>query len=238
MHRPALRAAALAALVVVGVVGCSSGGSQQPTLPTGITAPPPTPVATPEPTVTSTLPAEIAGVDTSGWQQIATPGGTATFRIPPGWSTQPTTGGLAILRPDGERQLAYVEGAPTGDGRCLDGSGTAVAWRTAILDRQGVDLAGVAGSVSFGAAAVQLGDQWVVGMGLLPTERAAAPRCPIVHSVEAAGGTVSFGSETIVTGAGDGEPWAVSSVAAAEEYVGSEEFAALRAILMSLELQE
>lgn len=230
---------AAAAIVVAALLGaCSAADSTPgPQIPPDITAPPPTPIATPEPTVDSALPAEIAGVDTSDWQQVLVPSGRATFRIPPDWSTSETADGVAVLRADGERQLGYAEGADTGDGRCTDASGTAVAWRTANLDRADVSLAG-ASDVSYGAAALQLGGQWVVSVGLLPTGQATRPQCPIVNSFEAPGGDISFGSETIARGAGEGAPWAVASQQAATQYLDSEEYRTIRAILMSLELVE
>lgn len=221
------------------LAGCARAPDPGPDIPPGITAPPPTPVASPvpapEPSVESALPAEIAGVDTSGWQQIPVPSGTATFRIPADWSVAETAGGLDVLRADGERQLGYAEGVSAGDGRCVDASGTAVAWRTVALDRQDVSIAGATG-VAFGAAALQLGDQWVMSLGLRPAEAAQRPQCPIVNAVETASGLVSFGSEVDVTGSGPGAPWQVASAAAAEAYLATEEYATLRAVLMSLEL--
>jgi|GEM_PF-3010730 len=240
MTSPARLLAPIALAIAASVlVGCSGAPSPdpQPTIPPGITAPPPTVPATPTPTVTSALPAEIAGVDTSGWQQVPVPSGAATFRIPADWSVAEAAGGLDILRADGERQLGYAEGVSAGDGSCVDGSGTPVGWRTAVLDRQDVTLTGAAG-IAFGAAALQLGEQWVVSVGLRPAADAQTPRCPIVNVIETPAGLISFGSEVNVTGAGVGAPWAVDSVAAAEEYLGSEEYATIRAIVMSLELLE
>lgn len=244
MKSPARLLAPMALVVAAAaLVGCSGtpapDGDPQPTIPPGITAPPPTVPATPTPTVTSALPAEIAGVDTSGWQQIGpVVGDSATFRIPPDWTTQEISGGVAVLRADGERQLALTIGA-TGERpdatSCVDGAGTAVAWRTAVLDRQDVSIAGATG-VAFGAAALQLGDQWVVSVGLRPAADAQSPRCPILNAFESDSGYVSFGSELRVTGSGDGAPWAVASAAAAEQYLATPEYATIRAILMSLEL--
>lgn len=230
-------AIAVAAAALAACTG-TPDGTPQPSLPTGITAPPPTPVATPTPEapdVESQLPAEIAGVDTSGWQQIPAGDGAVTFRIPADWSTQEADGGLAILRGDGERQLGLVQGPDTGDGSCLDASGTAVSWRTVPLERDAVDVAG-AGDASFGAAALQLDGQWIVSVGLVPTAEAASPRCPIVHDLGTDAGAWSFGSEVIVTGSGDGSPWAVGSLDDARAYVGTEEFRIIRAILMSFEV--
>jgi hypothetical protein len=237
--KPPARLLAPLALVVAAaaLVGCSATPTPdpQPTIPPGITAPPPTVPATPTPTVASSLPAEIAGVDTTGWQQIPVPSGAATFRIPADWSVAEAAGGLDVLRSDGERQLGYVEGVPASDGRCVDGSGAAVAWRTAVLDRQDVTLAGASG-IAFGAAALQLDGQWIVSVGLLPAAEAQTPRCPIVNVIETPSGAISFGSEVNVTGTGPGAPWAVASVAAAEQYLSTPEYATIRAILMSLEL--
>ncbi len=227
------------AVAVAALVACSATPAPvpQPTIPPGITAPPPTTPATEAPQIESALPAEIAGVDTSGWQQVPVPSGAATFRIPADWSVAEAAGGLDVLRADGERQLGYAERVSGGDGSCVDGSGTPVAWRTAVLDRQDVALDGATG-VAFGAAALQLGEQWVVSVGLRPAADAQTPRCPIVNIIETTAGLISFGSEVIVTGSGPGAPWAVESAAAAEQYLASEEYATIRAILMSLELLE
>ena len=234
-----VRARALVAVILSATVlaGCSGAPepSPQPSIPPGITAPPPTTPASPPPSVASSLPAEIAGVDTSGWQQIAVPSGTATFRIPPEWSVSEVEGGLDLLRGDGQRQLLYREGPDTGDGRCLDASGTAVAWRTAVLDRVDVALTGASG-VAFGAAAVQLGEQWVVSVGLRPAPEAQSPSCPIVNAFEAAGSVIGFGSEVVVDGAGEASAWQVASLADAEAYLADPEYQTIRAILMSLEL--
>lgn len=230
------------AVVAAALVGCSTAPTPtpQPSIPPGITAPPPTaPAEPPAPEVESSLPPEIAGVDTSAWQQVPV-ADVATFRIPPEWSTEEISGGLAVLRADGERQLALTIGAagetlaslPTG---CVDAAGTPVGWRTLGLDRQDVTITGATG-VAFGAAALQLGEQWIVSMGLRPAAEAQSPRCPIINAFDSEQGLVSFGSETIVTGSGEGAPWAVGSLADAQAYVGSEEFATIRAILMSLEL--
>lgn len=234
----------LVPLVLVGaalaLAGCS--GSPDPTagpsIPPGITAPPPTaPAAEAPPEVESSLPAEIAGVDTTGWQQIPVPSGSATFRIPAEWTVAEAPGGLDILAPDGQRQLGYAEDPDTGDGTCVDGSGTPVAWRTLGLDRQEVAIEGATGA-AFGAAALQLGDQWVFSMGLLPADAAQRPQCPIVNAIETPGGVVSFGSEVVASGSGDGSPWAVPSLDAAQQYVADPEYATLRAVVMSLELLE
>ncbi|MFA4840535.1 MAG: hypothetical protein WC580_02380 [Agrococcus sp.] len=240
MKSPARLLAPMAMLVAAAaLVGCSGApapdADPQPTIPPGITAPPPTVPPTPTPTVASSLPAEIAGVDTTGWQQIPVPSGAATFRIPADWSVAEAAGGLDVLRADGERQLGYVEGVPAGTARCVDGSGAAVSWRTAVLDRQDVTLAGASG-IAFGAAALQLGDQWIVSVGLRPAADAQTPRCPVVNVIETPAGAISFGSEVNVTGTGPGAPWAVASAAAAEEYLSTAEYATIRAILMSLEL--
>jgi hypothetical protein len=238
--RPSARLLAPIALLVsaLALVGCS-GTPAQPEIPPGITAPPPTtpgePTATAAPEVTSALPAEIAGVDTTGWQQIAVPSGRATFRIPPTWSVAPVTGGLDILRDDGQRQLGYAEAPSTGDGACRDASGEAVAWRTLGLDRQDVALEGAPG-IAFGSAGLQLGEQWVMAMGLRPAEAAQRPQCPIVHAIDTPAGIISFGSEVVAQGAGVGAPWAIASLADAEAYTATPEYATLRAILMSLEL--
>lgn len=228
-------ALAIAASVLVGCSGSTPAPDPQPSIPPGITAPPPTTPATPTPEVESSLPAEIAGVDTSSWQQIPVPSGAATFRIPEGWSVSEASGGLDVLRADGQRQLGYAEGVAAGDGTCVDGAGTPVGWRTAVLDRQDVSIDGTAG-IAFGAAALQLGEQWVVSVGLRPAADAQTPRCPIVNVIETPAGLISFGSEVNATGSGAGAPWAVASVAAAQEYLGTEEYATIRAILMSLEL--
>jgi hypothetical protein len=237
--RSSARALAPIALVaaVSALVACSAtpAPDPQPTIPPGITAPPPTMPATEAPQIESALPAEIAGVDTSTWQQVPVPSGAATFRIPADWSVAEAEGGLDVLRANGERQLGYAEGVSAGDGSCVDGSGTPVAWRTAVLDRQDVSLDGVAG-IAFGAAALQLGEQWVVSVGLRPAADAQTPRCPIENVIVTPAGPISFGSEVVVTGSGPGAPWQVESVAAAEQYLGSEEYATIRAILMSLEL--
>lgn len=243
MDRTGRTIAALAlSVAAVVLVGCAQGPapSPGPSIPPGITAPPPTPVGEPEPEPApepeSSLSAEIAGVDTSGWTQVAVPSGAATFRIPPDWSTAEQADGLAVLRADGERQLALVEGASRGDGRCVDGAGTAVSWRTLPLDRQPVQVPGASGEIAFGAVALQLGGQWIVSVGLLPNAEAQSPRCPIANVVDTSEGAISFASEVVPTGSGPGAPWAVGSLEAAQGYVGTEEFATIRAILMSLEL--
>lgn len=234
------RASAVVALILAAsaLVACSSTPepSPEPSIPPGITAPPPTTPATTAPEVESSLPAEIAGVDTSAWQQIGVPSGAATFRIPADWSVSEAEGGLDVLRADGQRQLLYRENPDTGDGRCVNAEGVAVAWRTAILDRQDVELAGAPG-MAFGAAALQLGDQWIVSVGLRPAADAQSPRCPIVNAFDSPAGTIGFGSEVIVQGAGEAAPWQVASLADGEAYLGGEEFPIIRAILMSLELQ-
>ncbi|WP_306232945.1 hypothetical protein [Agrococcus beijingensis] len=238
-----LHARSLASIAMIvsaaALVACAgTPGPAQPEIPPGITAPPPTTPAQPTeaaPEVVSSLPAEIAGVDTTGWQQIAVPSGAATFRIPPGWSVAPAAGGLDVLRDDGQRQLGYVEAPNVGDGACRDASGEAVAWRTLGLDRQDVALEGAPG-LAFGSAGLQLGGQWVMTMGLRPAEAAQRPQCPIVHAVDTPAGTISFGTEVVAQGAGAGAPWAIDSLADAEAYLADPEYATLRAILMSLEL--
>lgn len=234
--RARARAVVAVILAASALVACSSTPdlTTGPSVPPGITAPPPTTPASPTPEVSSELPAEIAGVDTTDWQQIAVPSGAATFRIPADWSTTETDGGLDLLRPDGQRQLLYRENPDTGEGRCLDASGTAVAWRTSNLDRQ--DVAQLPGT-AFGAAALQLGEQWIVSVGLRPTADAQSPRCPIVNAFETGGTTIGFGSEVLVDGGGEAAPWQVASVADGEAYLSDPEYATIRAILMSLELQ-
>ncbi len=235
--RARARASVALILAASALAACSATPepTPQPSIPPGITAPPPTAPATPTPEVESSLPAEIAGVDTSEWQQIAVPSGSATFRIPADWSVREADGGLDVLRADGERQLLYRESPDTGDGRCLNAEGVAVAWRTAILDRQDLALEGAPG-IAFGAAAVQLGQQWVVSVGLRPAADAQSPRCPIINAFDSPAGTIGFGSEVVVDGAGEAAAWQVASLADGEAYVGEQEFATIRAVLMSLEL--
>ena len=246
MLRPARALAALtlgATLALVGCAGASPEPSPSEPYPTEFTAPPPTPVGEPEPEaveVDSALPAEIAGIDTSGWQQVAPVDGTsATFRIPADWTTQPIADGLAVLRPDGQQQLQLTivpaATAPQSDGRCLDASGAAVAWSTNQLDVQPVTIAGAA-DVAYGAAALQLGGTWIVSVGLLPSAAAQSPTCPIVHGFQAGDSVVSFGSEATVQGAGAGSAWVVGSLGDAQAYVGTSEYAVIRAIAMSFEI--
>ncbi|MCH1884086.1 hypothetical protein [Agrococcus sp. ARC_14] len=236
--RARARASVALILAASALVACSSAPdpTPEPSVPPGITAPPPTTPAEPTPEVSSSLPAEIAGVDTSDWQQIPAPTGNATFRIPADWTVREADGGLDVLRADGERQLLYRESPDTGDGRCLNGDGVAVAWRTAILERQDVQLQGASG-IAFGAAAVQLGEQWVVSVGLRPSADAQSPRCPIINAFESSAGTIGFGSEVVVDGAGEAAAWQVGSAADGEAYLSDPEFQQIRAILMSLELQ-
>ncbi|MFC7432166.1 MULTISPECIES: hypothetical protein [unclassified Agrococcus] len=236
-------AAAVAGLALAGCAGSSETPASDEPFPTSYTAPPPTPVGSPTPepvAVESALPAVIAGVDTTGWQQVApVDAQSPTFRIPPDWTTQPIPAGLAVLRGDGQQQLQLTvvptAQAQVGDGRCLDASGAAVAWSTSRLDLQPVTVTG-ATDVAFGAAAVELGGTWVMSVGLLPAEAAQTPRCPVVHGFGAGDAFVSFGSEPIVQGAGPGAAWVVDSLEAAQAYVGTPEYATIRAVLMSLEL--
>ncbi|WP_405218479.1 hypothetical protein [Agrococcus sp. Ld7] len=237
-----LRARLLTPITVVvaaaALLGCSSTPEPTtgPSIPPGITAPPPTAPATPEAEIPSELPAEIAGVDTTDWQQIGVPSGSATFRIPADWTVREVDGGLDLLRADGQRQLVYREAPDTGDGRCVNADGVPVAWRTAILDSsQDVELAG-APNVAFGAAALQLGEQWIVSVGLRPAGAAQSPSCPIINAFDSAAGTIGFGSEVIVNGAGEASPWQVASLDDGRSYTGDDEYLNIRAILMSLEL--
>lgn len=247
MLRPARALAALTLVAALALVGCADA-SPEPSpsegpYPTEFTAPPPTPVGEPEPEsvdVESTLPAEIAGVDTTGWQQVSPPEGTtATFRIPADWSTSAIPNGLAVLRADGQQQLQLTvvpaAEAPQSDGRCTDATGTAVAWSTSQLDVQPVSIAGAA-DVAYGAAALQLGGAWIVGVGLLPAGAAQSPSCPIVHGFQADDQYVSFGSEATVQGAGAGSAWAVGSLEDAQAYMGTSEYPVIRAVLMSFEI--
>lgn len=237
-----LRARLLAPITVIvaaaALVGCSATPEPTtgPSIPPGITAPPPTTPAAPETEITSELPAEIAGVDTTDWQQTGVPSGSATFRIPADWTVREVDGGLDLLRADGQRQLVYREAPDTGDGRCLNAAGEPVAWRTAILDSaEDVELSEVPG-IAFGAAAVQLGEQWVVSVGLRPAADAQSPSCPIINAFNATTGTIGFGSEVIVDGAGEASPWQVASLDAGRAYTDADEYRIIRAILMSLEL--
>lgn len=243
MTSPARLLAPVALLVAAATLVACSGSTPapdpQPSIPPGITAPPPTmpattPTPAPAPTIESSLPAEIAGVDTSDWQQVAVPSGGATFRIPPEWTVSEVAGGLEVVR-DGQRQLGYAEDVAAGNAGCVDGSGTPVAWRTTLLDRQDVSIEGTT-AVAFGAAALQLGEQWIVSVGLRPAADAQTPRCPITNVITTPNGAIGFGSEVEVTGSGQGAPWTVPSAAAAEAYLATPEYATIRAILMSLEL--
>ncbi|MBO1770897.1 hypothetical protein [Agrococcus sp. TF02-05] len=238
LHRPLVPLVLVTAALALAGCSASEEPAPGPSIPPGITAPPPTaPAAEAPPEIESSLPAEIAGVDTTGWQQVPVPSGSATFRIPAEWTVAEAPGGLEVLSPAGQRQLGYAEDPDTGDGTCVDAAGTPVAWRTLGLDRQEVAIDGVAGA-AYGAAALQLGDQWVFSMGLLPADAAQRPQCPIVNAIETPAGIVSFGSEVVASGSGDGSPWAVASLDAAQQYVADPEYATLRAIVMSLELLE
>ncbi len=100
MSRRAAAAAALAAMTLL-VAGCApTAVGPTPTATAAATATPtpsaaPTATASVEPTSTATPTDPHAG-----WQEIATPNGTATFRIPPGWTAE--VGGEEIAY-DGEQ---------------------------------------------------------------------------------------------------------------------------------------
>ncbi|MGM1028860.1 MAG: hypothetical protein ACQEWM_03175 [Actinomycetota bacterium] len=100
MSRRAAAAAALTAiaLMVAGCAPTAGGPAATPSasaLPTPTATPSATPTPTPIPTPTSTPTDPQAD-----WQEISTPNGTATFRIPPGWTAE--VGGEEIAY-DGEQ---------------------------------------------------------------------------------------------------------------------------------------
>lgn len=79
------RASGAAAIVLALVLsGCAPTSPASTTAPAPSTPSPPasTPAQSPAPTPT---PTDAPSDPYAGWQQIATPNGTATFRIPPGW---------------------------------------------------------------------------------------------------------------------------------------------------------
>ncbi len=78
-------AAIVLALVLGGCTATSPASAPTPTAASHATAPTPSataaPSSTPSPSSTPTDPL-------AGWQEVATPNGTATFRIPPGWTAE------------------------------------------------------------------------------------------------------------------------------------------------------
>jgi hypothetical protein len=88
---------AIAMTIALTIGGCAAAPAAPPATPTAPSAaapsPTPTPAPAPTPTQTSTDPR-------ADWQEIATPNGTATFSIPPGWTAE--VGGEEIAY-DGEQ---------------------------------------------------------------------------------------------------------------------------------------
>ncbi|MET4098431.1 hypothetical protein ABIB37_000668 [Agrococcus sp. UYP10] len=104
MSRRGAAAAALTtiALLVAGCAPTAGGPGETPAATPTATATPtasaePTPTASPAPTPTPTPSSTDPSAD---WQEIATPNGTATFRIPPGWTAE--VGGEEVAY-DGEQ---------------------------------------------------------------------------------------------------------------------------------------
>lgn len=85
--RPGIAVAAI--VLALSITGCgmtppaatprASAASSPPAAPSSDASPAPAASTTPSPTPSDPL---------DGWQEIATPNGTATFRIPPGWTAE------------------------------------------------------------------------------------------------------------------------------------------------------
>ncbi|WAC66766.1 hypothetical protein OVA14_03040 [Agrococcus sp. SL85] len=113
-----------AVAAVVLLAGCAQPAAdptEAPTTAPTSQAPAPTSESSAAPTPTETDPQAV-------WQRIETPNGTASFRIPPGWSAEVDgeeqeydgethwVNGIAIRDPDGSVRLSYWDGPGDGAG--------------------------------------------------------------------------------------------------------------------------
>lgn len=81
-----------ALIAVAALVGCSQPAAAPSSSPTASVEAGPSPSATrtpsPTPTPSTPAPSPTPTDPLADWQEVATPNGTATFRIPPGWTAE------------------------------------------------------------------------------------------------------------------------------------------------------
>lgn len=225
-----------AAALVVALVGCAALGSQTPAAPTAATAPvpsAPTPTAalTAAPTAPATPEPTSAPDPRADWQQVATPNGTASFRIPPGWTADVGGGELEhdgelhwqnhieVLDEAGAVQLHYWDGPGADDVAAISRVGIVAEAPVETLDAE--ELATVVGEVhdpaylDHAAAAwwIDWGEQGTQAVVSLTTMLGIAANQPGFLTQDGVRG-VSFVSLRTMASEADAEAWLAGDEAA------------------------
>lgn len=228
-------AVALALLGALALTSCTGDDAPEES-PTVITAPPPTPIGEPDPSdgPKPELP-QFDELDTSDWRLAEANDGRASLRIPPSWGWQWRSGAPAgtpaghlidtvtLSSVDGERIFYEDSLEPpeqcTGDG-----------------DAELLDLAPLPadGSLSLVAIAVTEGASVQFAAGVVDTERAEAVGCGLSFFNDA---EVPYRASTtpIVPDDSVADHWVFSSADEARQYVLGDEYALIRASLLSFQ---
>lgn len=248
---PKIRTLGSVVVLALALAGCAQPASEDESAsPTPSASTPVQPSASPEASEDTAAPPPDygTGVDVSGWQVIEAPSGTASFRIPPNWTVRDESTDdvdrLTVLRDDGQYQVRFATDITGVDIECqVDNSGQLVPFPTQVIEATPVTIPGVEAApdgteAAFGAFAQETSPGRVVfAMGLLPLPDAQAPECLTALGIVGPAGTVYFGSEAQVSGAGDASVWVVPSFEDAATYAQTEEYRVIKTVLLSLELQ-
>lgn len=233
-------AAALTAMIALAAGGCAAAPATPSTTSTASSAAPapsaeptptPTPTATPTPTPSPTDPH-------ADWQEIATPNGTATFSIPPGFTAE--VGGEEVAY-DGEqhwvnaitvRDETGTVTARYGDGPYDDVGAAAesgVVRSTPIATLDAEELA-AAGDTNRSSLEHDASAWWTTGDGSTFTAHAGLATSPVGESAPAS--TITDGEGTVSFGV-RGE---FASEAEAVAWLESDEVTAVLEIVATLDL--
>lgn len=242
-----LRAATAALALTALLAGCAAPGAPTPPA----TDPGPSVASHSSPPSAQPTATQAAG-PMADWQVVRPESGRTQFRIPAGWSADMTfeevygepVDGVIIRRPDGQQQLRFSQAIGDVGGICAvegpDGISRPVQPAGELLDTAPILPALDDEEVAFGAVAVERDDgTWTFGMGITAAERLQEPLgCPfyfVIGGPGELGGILSFGTESQLTGTGEGSVWVVDSLDDARAYLETEEYATLKQILVSLE---
>ena len=229
------RLTALPLIAVLALVGCA-GDDPEPSPSASepqITAPPPT--LPPSPTEEETPAPEFDDVDTSDWREAAAQDGRGSLKVPPGWgwnweyqTPAGTPAGqyldIVHLTVDG-RQMITLQDSQNPPAQC-SGDGEAV-----LLDS--TELPADA-AFSYVAIAVPNDDGVQFAAGVIETERIESDTCGVSFFIEDELPYMVATTAVLPSPELDGN-WEFDSVDDARDYLGEDEFADIRASLLSFQ---
>ena len=237
MRRQVLGAVGAALLGVLVLTSCAGDDVPEESTPI-ITAPAPTPIEVPEPSDEPSPEPELPRLDTldtSDWRLGETNDGRASLRIPPSWGWQWRSSAPAGI-PAGQLVDTITLSSVDGERVFYEDSLTPPQQCTGDGEVELLDLAPLPadGSLSLVALVVTADSTVQFAAGVVDTERAESISCGLSFFNDA---EIPYRASTtpIVPSSDIDAHWLFNTVGEARQYVQGEEYALIRASLLSLQ---